>query len=170
MQFFSRNQSEFKLMLVPLEKSAGNLGLQINREKTKYIATNKRGARGGLQIDFKYLGSFITTVKEISVDINARLATGKDLLISKLLLHKLKIWLCEINAQRRAESDYFWKKDNPYYMWPSYQTKRYHRVRSNQEIHNTLANNADIIVTVKTSHLRWLVHGQRLKPQSSKEA
>jgi hypothetical protein len=96
-------------MLVPLEKSAGNLGLQINREKTKYMGTSELGARGGLQsLDdnyesvehFKYLGSMITTVNDVKVDINAQLATGnrahfatKDLLKSKLLSHKLKIRL-----------------------------------------------------------------------------
>jgi hypothetical protein len=67
-------------MLVPLEKSAANLGLQINHEKNKCKVTIEQGTRGGLQsgddyyesVDqFKYLGSIITTVNDVSLDINA---------------------------------------------------------------------------------------------------
>jgi hypothetical protein len=97
-----RNQSGIKEILVPLQKSLSNLGLQINREKTKYMVTSKRSARGDDNYEsvdhFKYLGSMITTVNDVSVDVIARLAAGnrafiaiKDLIKFKLLSHKLKI-------------------------------------------------------------------------------
>jgi hypothetical protein len=59
--------------------------LQIHRENTKYMVISERGARGGLQSGndcyksveyFKCLGSMITTINDVSVDINARLVAG----------------------------------------------------------------------------------------------
>jgi len=81
-----------------LEKEAKNVGLVVNRDKTKCVIMDKRygPAASTLNIElgfekvteFKYLSSVITENNELNPEIKARLAAGNRAYFSMLKLFK----------------------------------------------------------------------------------
>lgn len=84
----TRRLQDLEAGLARLEEAAGEMGLQVNQAKTKYMFSSRtRGAGDDHRIklnggyydkcrNFKYLGSLITTDNNKSDEIKARIAAG----------------------------------------------------------------------------------------------
>ena len=109
----ARNSQTLKDAFKQLDEGSTNIGLSINENKTKYLASSRTRQIGERFMecnnykfervkDFKYLGSVITEDNNVEVDIKAKIAAGNrcyyalsQYLRSRTLSRKIKIQIYE---------------------------------------------------------------------------
>lgn len=177
-----------------LEEGAKQRGLQINKTKTKYMICTRNKARwkevkhlgiGDYQIErvhaFEYLGTLLTELNEVSMEITARIAKGDKCYYSVLPILKSK----ELSWESKKKiyktvikpvvtyGDETWtltQKDiNRLGVWERKILRRIYgpkkegeqwRIRTNKEIEE-LYNSQAIVTDIKIKRLNWLGHIQR---------
>jgi hypothetical protein len=111
----SRTQGFLQEGFIQLEEESRRIGLNVNEEKSKYMATSGQKGRAqntgsitvrnyNFQVSvFKYLGSLMTERNETSIEIKARKAAGsrcyyvlQPLLRPKLISRALKLQMYKV--------------------------------------------------------------------------
>ena len=175
-----------------LEENAGNMGLRVSREKTKYMIGTRNKIRWRNLQDFegfervksfKYLGGIITENNDVTTEIKARLAAGnrsyykfisflKSSLISRKLKTQVYTTIIKPVVLYGSETWTLTKKDEELLnLWERKILRKIYgavkingewRIRTNAEL-KALYKKPSIATDIRARRLRWLGHVQRME-------
>ncbi|XP_060665319.1 uncharacterized protein LOC132797575 [Drosophila nasuta] len=145
-----------------IEKESAKVGLAVNMEKTKFMVCSSRESRRldsqltaenysfGSVKEFIYLGTAITSINDVSLEIKRRIT-----LANRLLLYGAECWT--VTQSDAAALGVFERKILRKIFGPICVDDVY-RIRYNHELYGDV----DVASRVKSQRLRWLGHVARM--------
>ena len=98
-KLMAESEEELKSLLIKLKEESEKVGLNVNIQKTKIMAsgpiTSWEIDGETVETDFIFLGSKITADGDCSHEIKRRLLLGRKVMTNLLLLSRFsRVWLC----------------------------------------------------------------------------
>ena len=187
-----RNSRSITEVYTKLEREAGRIGLQVNEDKTKLLmvaASDRTKQRVGSHLcindrkfevvsEFKYLGSFINTTADVSMEVHKRvhsaygafyslkhlitsksLSRGTKVKLYKTLIRVIALYGSETWNSTKADEEalgVFERRVLRAIYGPVKEGEEY-RSRHNNELYQ-LFQEPDIITVLRANRLRWAGH------------